>query len=192
MGFHATLIYIGIRTSLKEIYHHDQDLIISDYFRKIPLTKIVSHDSESGLYDSVSSTFWTKNLVDFTRRLVCRFRPSDKMDILKKSPFEPKPLVGILSLDRKRTYYLYSSTHHFGDPSVYDLLHGHLATSELAPRNLLDFRTHVSSLLTLHRESKKYSKGSRRSRRYSHRLIVSGIYPHTISNADIPLIWNSL
>ena len=109
---------------------------------------------------------------------------------LKKIPSEP--LVGILSLDRKRTYYLYSSTHHFGDPSVYDLLHGHLATSELAPRNLLDFRTHVSSLLTLHRESKKYSKGSRRSRRYSHRLIVSGIYPHTISNADISLIWNSL
>ena len=61
-----------------------------------------------------------------------------------------------------RTKYPYSLTRRFGDPSFYDLLRCHLATSEFAPRNLLDDRTHVSTLLSLHLELTSYSEESRR------------------------------
>ena len=70
------------------------DLIWTTIFGKNSLDKVFSHDSGSEFYDSVSSTVRTGNLVDDTRRLVCRVRQSDKTDIVKIPPFKPKPLVG--------------------------------------------------------------------------------------------------
>ena len=74
---------------------------------------------------------------------------------------------------------LIALTHRFADSSVHHLRHRHLATSDFAPRNLLDALNAFLYSYHAHHESTIHAEGSRRSRRHPHRIIGKG-WPDTV------------
>ena len=156
--------HYGQRTFSSQLYRNDLDLILQissgNSFDKI-FYGILCRE----LYDPVSSTDRTENLVDDTRRLVCCDRQSDKTNTVKIHPFKSNPLVGsfVRSKRNELSQLIVSSF-----SGIHLLTDGHLTTSDsLQGSSWMPHRasSRFPRFITIRHASSHFSTLQRRSRR---------------------------